>query len=391
LLRCDRLVKYAIALNDDGTPIYITNAARRKDYRCPECLGIVRRKGGKVRDIHFFHKDEAHSDHSTQSVIHNETRALIYHIFKHLLDTATSFVWTYECKKSNIDNELYRKYDNIPYNLNSQKDRRLLVADYRTKIDFLKGVDDVKWEFPFENGKFKPDVSLIHDRQLLLPIEIYHSHDDSEDKTAWYAANNYNVIKINVSTSSGITLEDIRMLRQIWEREKNPHTIFYQLHVTIIYNPPITCLIPQILTTPEMLEDNKKHVISKIENRKQFEMANEERERIRLEEARIKRKWKEQFNTDSRTSRNEPQQIEATIEYNVENERKRTETTKMEERIREIHTMVKTKIRDNTALNDTVIASALRRCMFTINDISHNLEGNSALRSALVLNIYNNQ
>lgn len=310
--------------------------------------------------------------------------------FKYLIDTNASFVWTYECRKCNKDSILYKKYDRIPYNLHSQKEKRLLVTDSRIKYDFLIGVDDVKWEFPFENGKYKPDVSLVHEKQLMLPFEIYFSNEDSEAKTAWYETNNYNVVKIDVSTTSGVTVDDIRALRKDWDDNKNLHAIFNQLNVSIICNQPIICLIPQILTTIEMLHDDRKVRVAMI-NRRLLEIEEQERreiERVRNEEERIKRKILE---AQSRINSNKRQQVEVTTQNNVENEIKRTDTTKMEARIREIHTMVKTKIRDNTALNDPVIVSAIRRCRFTINDISHNLDGNSALRSALVLNIYNNQ
>jgi hypothetical protein len=401
-LRCDSLVKYKVALKDDGTPIHVNDATNGKDYLCPKCMEIVRRKAGNERKIHFFHKDKNAHDHDIQSVIHDETRELIYVIFRYLIDVSASFVWTYECKDSNIKDNSYQKYDKIPYSLNSHRDKRLLVANYRTKYDFLKGMDDVKWEASFENSKFRPDVSLIHDNELVLPFEIYYSNEDSDAKTAWYKANNINVVKIDVSTSAGVKPKDIRALREDWDNNENPNTIFDQLKVTIIYNPPITCLIPQILTTTEMLRDNYRAKLAEEEDLRRREIEEQERlerERVKQEKLenqrregeRIQREWREKFEAQNQIIRKQAQSNKITIENKMVKEIKKNGITEMEEVIREIHRVVKVKIRNNTALDDHDIALALQRCRFIIDNISHNLEGNSALRSALVLNIYNNQ
>lgn len=41
----------------DGTegPILATNAERQKSYRCPECAGVLRVRGGSHRQAHFYH------------------------------------------------------------------------------------------------------------------------------------------------------------------------------------------------------------------------------------------------------------------------------------------------------------------------------------------------
>lgn len=70
-----------MALKDDGTPIHVKDAKNGKDYWCPKCMEIVHRKAGNVRKIHFFHLNSNTHDHDAQSVIHDETRELIYAIF----------------------------------------------------------------------------------------------------------------------------------------------------------------------------------------------------------------------------------------------------------------------------------------------------------------------
>jgi competence protein CoiA len=39
----------------DQSPVFVTSAVKGQDYRCPECLGSVRIRGGWHRQIHFYH------------------------------------------------------------------------------------------------------------------------------------------------------------------------------------------------------------------------------------------------------------------------------------------------------------------------------------------------
>lgn len=397
----DNLVKYAIALQDDGTPIHVKNATRVKDYRCLSCSKIVRRKGGNKREDHFFHLDEAH-DHDIQSIIHDETCELIYAIFRHLINSSTSFVWIYECKDSNIEDSLFHKYDKIPYNLNTQygKSKRLLVANSKIKYDFLKGIDNVKWEASFENGKFRPDISLCRNELLVLPFEIYYSSEDSDEKTAWYKDNNKNVVKIDVSTNVDVKLDDIRALRKDWETNKEPHTIFNQLKVTININSEITCLIPNILTTVEMLREKIKTKCAEKERRKQRQKIEQERhEGEKLKKERLERQGleREKLKAQNLENRNQSQPHTTIIENDNKIENKMVKEiekkgiTEMEEVLKEIHKIVKTKIVDHTLSDDPDIVRALRICRYTEKDIGNDLNGNTAQRSAVVLAIYNNR
>lgn len=63
---------------EDHRPILAKEAIRQKNYRCPECLGIVRLRGGEQRQNHFYHLHRSPSCRQSQkSLPHLQTQLFV--------------------------------------------------------------------------------------------------------------------------------------------------------------------------------------------------------------------------------------------------------------------------------------------------------------------------
>ena len=212
-----------------------------------------------------------------------------------------------------------------------------------------------------------------------------------------------------------IDISKIFALRDNWNLNKDARAILNKLKITIVDNSEERFERDRV--DRERMEiariEQEKRDYERLRKKEAQALARIEQEQEKLEYERLRKQEAQALERKEKIDRiNKAKREKAQTEYDQSQEYVQSQTitpvkhkakygmvkeindrgiTDMCGVIIEIHKIVKTKIIDNTCLADPDIARALHDCRSTVADISRNMVGNSALRSELVLNIYNNQ
>lgn len=353
------MIQYSVVLTDDKKPISVDEAEPHRAYHCldPDCHAPMYRRGGKQVQAHFYHYGEGCKG-EIKSIVHYETAALILDIFQHMIESGqTSFIHMYNCPQTD------RYYDGVAVIPHIRGKYYYLrnVKDPKINYDFLQGIDNVKWEHSFEGGKYRPDVSLCSGDQLKIPIEVYYSHDDTDEKKQWYRDNELDVIKVDVS-GSVYTPEVLKNMRVYWDKTRDAQKIFDILRATIYINKrEVFCHTKPYITKIESLHKNIIDIKQAIEDRiLQAELAEQQRcefwRRYALREQELEKKKQE---TDKKKQ-------EAEAKKKRQEEEKRLRALGDEEyyklwfdKTSDTRTYIDEKMVNNTFLRDEYIITAL--------------------------------
>ncbi|MBQ8704457.1 MAG: hypothetical protein IJ524_08810 [Bacteroidales bacterium] len=174
------MIKHSYALDNDGSPVSIYDAIKKRDYKCIDCGGRMRLAGGDgtQKNLYFFHIDKCTcTDYSGETTLHNYAK----HYFANLFSKANHFEIKYHVEEScckeicRFDRKYCRRFVQNCFDLKKYYDR-----------------SDVERKY----GDFTADVLLTSNRfpddPIFIEIEVTHACSEEKIQTG------YKIIEIKI-------------------------------------------------------------------------------------------------------------------------------------------------------------------------------------------------
>lgn len=153
------------------------NAEKAKDYRCPECLGRVRYRGGKLRQSHFFHLKALSSCRQSQKgLIHLHMQLYLKDLLQHE-GPVMEKIFPERGRIADVACLQTKKIFEIQYSPMSLKEAKARCLDYES-LGF-----EMVWilhDHTFNQKKIAPS------EQFLRTKTCYFSNMDAEGKGVIY-------------------------------------------------------------------------------------------------------------------------------------------------------------------------------------------------------------
>ncbi|MBN2488448.1 MAG: hypothetical protein JXA98_05415 [Methanosarcinaceae archaeon] len=198
---------------------------------------------GQIYAHHFRHFTK--NIHDNETPLHQDTKWLFYQKLKDCIENNTAFPLNCECHSYGKEYTQigYGISESIPLDtkycptldINPFNERRRFV------YNVVNGASEAHVEKTTKEG-FKPDISLYDENDnIIVAVEIAHTHEDSDEKSEYYLEKGIDVIYVNVGTNDDLL-----------DYHNNKYSkIIFKLHRR-------GCRIP-IVTTPKMLIDNLRY------------------------------------------------------------------------------------------------------------------------------------